>query len=151
MIDQGFWSLFINHSSAMLDALSFTVACIKKELNFQPIARDRALFQSWLHGPRLGGLQYPLPWSSYKNYIQCRNRMIPKPCSPSPSNMADSFANISSILLCNEILNPLTPMAFLPPHLAFEAKISELVIACSLAVCFSIGYIRLVKLGADQM
>jgi hypothetical protein len=59
--------------------------------------------------------------------------------------MAGSSGNISSILLCNELPNSFTPMAFLPPNLAFEAKISEFVIACSLAVCFSIGFIRLMK------
>ena len=77
--------------------------------------------------------------------------MIPKSRSSSPSNMAGLSTNISSILLCNELLNPFTPMAFLPPHLAFQAKFSEFVIACSLAVRFSIGYIRLMKLSSDQM
>ncbi|KIM42991.1 hypothetical protein M413DRAFT_435158 [Hebeloma cylindrosporum] len=42
--------------------------------------------------------------------------------------------NLSSALLCNELPNPFTPMAFLPPHLAFQAKFSEFVIACSLAL-----------------
>jgi len=65
--------------------------------------------------------------------------------------MAGSSANINNTLLCNELPNPFTPMAFLPPRLAFEAKFSEFVMACSLAVCFSIGYIRLMKLCADQM
>ena len=65
--------------------------------------------------------------------------------------MAASSGNISSILLCNELPNPFTPMAYLPPHLAFEAKFSEFVIACSLAVCFSIDYIRLIELCANQM
>jgi hypothetical protein len=66
--------------------------------------------------------------------------------------MAGSSGNISSILPCNELPNPFTPMAFLSPHLAFQAKFSEFVIACSLAVRFSIGCtIRLMKLSADQM
>ena len=62
--------------------------------------------------------------------------------------MAGSSSNISSILLSKAVPDPL---AFMPPYLAFQIKISELVIASSLAVCFSIDYIRLVKLGADQM
>jgi hypothetical protein len=65
--------------------------------------------------------------------------------------MASSSGNISSTLSCNELPNPFTPLAFLPPELAFEAKFSEFVMACSLAVCFSIGFIRLIKLCADQM
>ena len=53
-------------------------------------------------------------------------------------NMAGLSGNISSVLLLNELPNPFTPMAFLPPRVASQAKFSEFVIACSLAVCFSI-------------
>ena len=63
--------------------------------------------------------------------------------------MASSSSNINSIFLSKAV--PADPLAFMPPNLAFQVKISELVIASSLAVCFSIDNIRLVKLGADQM
>ena len=52
--------------------------------------------------------------------------------------MGGTSGNLSSVLLCNELPNPFTPMAFLPPNLAVQAKISEFLIAFSLAVCLSI-------------
>jgi len=59
--------------------------------------------------------------------------------------MAGSSSNVSSILPPKALPDPL---AFMPPHFAFQVKFSELVIASSLAVRLSI---RLVKLGADLM
>ena len=52
--------------------------------------------------------------------------------------MVGSSGNITSVLLWNELPNPFTPMAFLSPRVAFQVKFSEIVIAYSLAVCFSI-------------
>jgi hypothetical protein len=65
--------------------------------------------------------------------------------------MASSSGNISNVLQCNELPNPFTPMAFLPPNMAVQAKVSEFLITFSLAVCFSIDCMRLLKLCADQM
>ena len=124
----------------MLDAPSFTVACIKRELNCRPTDRDWALSNHEFTDH--DSMAHNSPCSSYKNHVQCRNWMIPKNRSSTPSNMAGSSGNISSILLSKA---PPDPLAFLPPHLAFQVKISELIIACSLAVCFSFDYIRLVK------
>jgi len=52
--------------------------------------------------------------------------------------MNDSFGNITDIHGCHDLPNPLTPLAFLSPHLAFQTEFAGFVAASSLAVCFSI-------------
>ena len=124
---------YVFYSSRWSDAPFSTEACVRTEQNCWSKNRGPTILKVWFHD----SIAYTSPTTHRIKACLVTKLINPETLSVSSllSNMAGSSGNIS---LCDDLSNPLTPTLFLPPQIVTQTTLPWFVLACSVAVRFTI-------------